>query len=198
MGFKARTTATPTIHPLTPSRWADLERLFGPNGACGGCWCMWFRITSGEFQKQHGEANRRAFEEVVREGPPPGLLAYVDGVPAAWCAVCPRADLPRVLRSRTTRPRDGLPGVWAISCFYVGRRYRRLGLAARLLRAAVDYAARSGASAVEAYPVNTVRRAVSASEAYHGTVQMFTAAGFDVVEPIRSDSRPVMRRMLRG
>ncbi len=25
------------VHPVTPDRWPDLERLFGPRGACGGC-----------------------------------------------------------------------------------------------------------------------------------------------------------------
>ena len=32
------------VYPLTPERWADLEELFGENGACGGCWCMWWRL----------------------------------------------------------------------------------------------------------------------------------------------------------
>jgi hypothetical protein len=32
------------FHPLTPERWHDLEQLFGTRGACGGCWCMWWRV----------------------------------------------------------------------------------------------------------------------------------------------------------
>ena len=27
------------FHPVTPARWNDLEKLFGPRGACAGCWC---------------------------------------------------------------------------------------------------------------------------------------------------------------
>ena len=27
-----------SFHPLTLNRWADCERLFGKNGADGGCW----------------------------------------------------------------------------------------------------------------------------------------------------------------
>ena len=26
------------FHPVTPDRWPDLERLFGPHGAYSGCW----------------------------------------------------------------------------------------------------------------------------------------------------------------
>src|SRR6185436_5677335 len=39
------TMAEKTIRcrPLTAGRWSDLERVFGPNGANSGCWCMWFR-----------------------------------------------------------------------------------------------------------------------------------------------------------
>ena len=48
------------IHPLTPQRWADLERLFGANGACGGCWCMWWRLKRPEFDAGKGEGNRAA------------------------------------------------------------------------------------------------------------------------------------------
>ena len=42
------------IHPLTPDRWDDFEELFGERGAYGGCWCMWWRITRAEFERQKG------------------------------------------------------------------------------------------------------------------------------------------------
>jgi hypothetical protein len=35
-----------TVRPLTPDLWPALEDLFGKNGACNGCWCMYFRIGS--------------------------------------------------------------------------------------------------------------------------------------------------------
>lgn len=28
------------IKELTPELWPALEKLFGKNGACAGCWCM--------------------------------------------------------------------------------------------------------------------------------------------------------------
>ena len=62
--------------PLTLDRWSDVEALFGPKGACGGCWCMYWRVTHAVFEAQKGVANKRAFKRVVRSGPPPGLIAY--------------------------------------------------------------------------------------------------------------------------
>jgi len=60
------------VHPLTPTRWADFERLFGPRGACAGCWCMWWCLPAAEWRKRRGADNRQAFRAVVRRGPPPG------------------------------------------------------------------------------------------------------------------------------
>lgn len=38
-------------HPVTPDRWGDLERLFGPLGAVGGCWCMYWRKTGSAWTR---------------------------------------------------------------------------------------------------------------------------------------------------
>lgn len=35
------------FHPLTAEAWSDFEELFGRRGACGGCWCMWWRFARG-------------------------------------------------------------------------------------------------------------------------------------------------------
>ncbi len=61
------------VLPLTPERWNDAEALFGPRGACGGCWCMFWRLSRGEFTKGKGEGNRRAFRALVRGGAEPGF-----------------------------------------------------------------------------------------------------------------------------
>lgn len=74
-----------TVHPLTSERWPDLEKLFGAHGAYGGCWCMWWRLTRAQFQKNTGEGNRQALKAIVDSGHVPGLLAYDGGEPVAWC-----------------------------------------------------------------------------------------------------------------
>jgi GNAT superfamily N-acetyltransferase len=183
------------IHPLTPDRWDDLETLFGPSGAYSGCWCMWWRQISREFSQHAGAGNRDRFRAVVAGGAEPGLLAYEDGEPVGWCAVCPRDELGRVLRSPTLKPTDDLPDVWAISCFFIPRRRRGGGIAQALLPAAVAFACERGAGAVEAYPVDTtLGHQVSAAELYTGTLPMFLSHGFRVVEPRRSARRVLVRR----
>jgi GNAT superfamily N-acetyltransferase len=183
------------IHPLTRDRWDDLVTLFDRPGDPKGCWCMYYRVRSRDFEQLWGKGTRAAFREVVEQGPPPGLLAYRDGAPVGWCAVAPREAFPRVLRSPVVRPIDDQPACWAIVCFYVERSGRRGGVAAALLEAAVAFAAEHGAAAVEGYPKDTDGARKHANEMFVGSVSMFLEAGFQEVGR-RSQLRPIMRRTL--
>ncbi|HEY5579180.1 MAG TPA: GNAT family N-acetyltransferase, partial [Acidimicrobiia bacterium] len=106
------------IHPVTPERWADLELLFGPRGAVGGCWCMWNRQTSREYEAGKGESNRAALRSIVESGRVPGLLAYEGETPVGWVSLGPRAEFGRLQRSPVTKPVDDRP-VWSIVCFFI-------------------------------------------------------------------------------
>ncbi len=179
------------FHPLTPERWHDFEMLFGPRGACGGCWCMWWRQTRAEFDRMKGEANRQAMKALVESGHVPGILAYSGGKPVGWCSVAPREEFSALARSRVLRPVDDRP-VWSVVCFFVDKAYRRQGLTVALLRAAVGYAAAHGATIVEGYPAEPKKPDTPALFVYMGTVSAFRKAGF--VEVARgSPSRPIMR-----
>ena len=80
---------------LTPDRWSDFERLFGPHGAWSGCWCMYWRYPNGGgYTAAKGEPNWWAMHALVESGKVPGLLAYVKGLAAAWVAVAPRSEYP--------------------------------------------------------------------------------------------------------
>jgi len=179
------------IIPLTTRNWPDLETLFGEHGASGGCWCMWFRLTNAEFECQRGEGNQKALKKIVDDGIVPGLIACVDGVPAGWVSVAPRAELTRLARSRVTKAVDE-QSAWSVVCFYVAKPYRKQDLSTTLLKAAVDYARQQGANIVEGYPVDTAEGAVSDAGAYHGTMSAFEKVGFTEVAR-RSKGRPVMR-----
>ena len=181
--------------PLTEERWGDFERLFGERGACGGCWCMWWRLARGEFEKSKGVGNKRAMRQIVRAGQVPGILAYCDEEPVGWCAVGPREWYPVLQRSRVLKPIDAKP-VWAVTCFFVARDYRRRGVSAALLRAAVEHARRNGALIIEGYPVEPRKGQVPDAFAWMGLPSVFERAGFCEVAR-RSATRPIMRRSVR-
>lgn len=179
------------FHPLTPERWADLESLFGQRGACGGCWCMCWRLPRKQFQAGKGEGNRQAFFHVVEAGPAPGVLAYRGGAPAGWCAVAPRSEYPALERSRVWKAVDDEP-VWSVSCFFVAKEYRRQGLSVRLLEAACAYARSQGASVVEGYPLEPEKGLQPDVFVWTGLVSAFRKAGFTEVAR-RSPTKPIMR-----
>src|SRR3954470_25067231 len=111
------------VAPLSPDRWPDLEALFGERGASSGCWCMWWRISAKEWERDAGTGNRNVFRRIVETGPAPGLLAYHEDRPVGWVAVAPRPEYPRLNRSPKLKPVDDVP-VWAVTCFYIERTYR--------------------------------------------------------------------------
>jgi GNAT superfamily N-acetyltransferase len=183
------------FRPATPARWKDLERLFGANGACGGCWCMFWKQSGPAYRAGQGEPNRRAFRAAVRRGPPPGLIAYAGKEPVGWVAVEPRARYARLAASRNLAPVDDRP-VWSVPCFFVDRRHRGRGLAGRLLEAAAAHASRRGARLLEGYPVDPAGRLADAW-LYTGRASTFARLGFAEVAR-RARTRPVMRLELGG
>lgn len=185
------------IAPVTVDRLDDIAALFGTSKTTTGCYCMWFVASAKQTQAGWAGGNRRAFESLAGTCPEPlGLLAYHDDRPVAWCAVGPRSRYARALRSTILKGRDPDEDtrVWLVPCFYVSRDARRAGVTRALLSAAVDLAARHGASAIEGFPLaGDGRRA--AAEAYLGVEPLFAACGFaPVARP--SSNRVVMRRNL--
>jgi GNAT superfamily N-acetyltransferase len=179
------------FHPATPSRWGDVEDLFGERGACGGCWCMFWRVRRKEFDAGKGIGNKRALQSIVMSRQKPGIIAYLGKEPIGWCAVARREDYIALERSRILAPVDDKP-VWSISCLFVKKSYRRKGISAQLLRAAVDFAATQGAKVVEGYPVEPTMEKMPDPFLWHGVTSSFKEAGFREVLR-RSKSRPIMR-----
>lgn len=182
------------FHPVTPDRWDDLEQLFGPRGAIGGCWCMWWRIKRKYFEQQQGEGNHDAMCSIVDSGKVPGILAYSDGAPVAWCSVAPREDFPVLDRSPILKRVDDRP-VWSIVCFFIAKDYRHQHLSSRMLKAAVDYAAQHGARIVEGYPITPKKDQAPDIYIFTGLESTFVKAGFVEVAR-RSEFRPIMRYSL--
>jgi GNAT superfamily N-acetyltransferase len=188
-------SASLEFHPLTISRWKDFEKLFGKNGACGGCWCMWWRISRSEFEMQKGEGNRRAMKAIVQSGEVPGILAYQGREPVGWCSVAPRERFHSLNRSRVLRGIDKTP-VWSIVCFFIAKEYRNKGMTRQLIRAAIDYVRQNSGKVIEAYPSDPRGRRLAPVSSFMGLPSVYKQAGF--VEFARpSESKVIMRYRIK-
>jgi hypothetical protein len=180
-----------TIRPLTPDQWPALEDLFGRRGACSGCWCMYWRIGAA-YRKRPDAANKAAFRQIVKQGPPSGLLACDGERAVGWCQLTPRDALPWLDRNWRLERVDDLP-VWSLSCFYVRIGYRRKGVTAALIAAALQAAQRAKAPALEAYPLDA---ALTPSASSTGFATTFVRAGFEIVAR-HFPPRPIMRHVFK-
>jgi GNAT superfamily N-acetyltransferase len=189
--LRTKTTMKLTIHPLTPDLWPALEDLFGEQGPVSRCWCMYWRIGS-EYRKRPSEENKAAFRELVKSGPPPGLLAFDGDLAVGWCQLTPRDDLPWLDRTWRLKRVDDLP-VWSLSCFYVRKGYRKRGVTSTLIAAALEAARRAGAPALEAYPLDAE---LTPSASGTGYLSTFQRAGFQIVAR-HVPPRPIVRYDLR-
>ncbi len=160
------------FHPVTAERWGDFEQLFESKGGPHNCWCMAWRINENEKILAGKTGKKASIGNRVEHCIPIGLLAYFDSKPIAWCSIAPRD---------TFKPLGGdesKDGVWSLTCFFIARLYRNMGVMSRILAAAVDYAKDNGALYVEAYPVAPD----SPSYRFMGFVPTFEKAGFRFVK----------------
>lgn len=184
------------FHPLVPGRWKDLEILFGKAGACGGCWCMWWRLKRSQFEIQKGLQNKKALKKIVESGDIPGILAYTDGQPIAWCSVAERRMYPVLERSRILKRIDDEP-VWSVVCFFVAKSFRHKEVTLKLLQNVIEYVSKRGGKIIEGYPMEPKKNQISDVFAWTGLASTFRKAGF--VEVLRrSPTRPILRYTIGG
>ena len=104
-----------TVRPLTPDLWPAVVDLFGDSPVCSRCWCMYWRIGAA-YRQRPARMNKAAFREIVKLGPPPGLLAFDGDVAVGWCQLTPRDQVPELDHAWRLKRVDDLP-VWSLSCF---------------------------------------------------------------------------------
>ncbi|TAK75447.1 MAG: GNAT family N-acetyltransferase [Dehalococcoidia bacterium] len=177
------------FHEVTPDRWPDFARLFQARGGPKHCWCSVFR---GVPKERPTPALKKALiQGQIARAEPVGILGYLDGRPVAWCSVAPKSTFSRL---GTIKEDDADPNtLWSITCFFVPRRYRGLGIMSRLIKAAVAHAKAKGARTVEAYPVDPT----SPSYRFMGLVSAFERERFREVGRLGT-RRHVYRRRMRA
>ncbi len=183
------------FHPLTSDRWKDLEKLFGERGACGGCWCMAWRLKRADFKNQTGTGNKKAFKKLVKSNEPLGVLAYKGDDAIGWCSVSPRETFLRLENSKVLRRIDEQP-VWSVSCLFIDKKFRRQGLSVKLLEAAIQFCKSNGAKIIEGYPTVPYSENIPAAFAWTGIPSSFIKAGFKEAAR-RSKPRPIMRYYIK-
>lgn len=159
---------------VSHENWPDFAGLFESRGGPNSCWCMVWRSTTAEAKQPDGASRRAAMNSRVENGVPIGILGYREGAPIAWCSIAPRETYRRL---GSLDDLEMSERVWSLVCFFVKREYRGRGILKELLLAAVDHAARNGATVVEAYPVDPD----SPSYRFMGFVENFREAGFQKV-----------------
>lgn len=180
---------------LTPKLWGDLEKLFGKNGACAGCWCMWWRLEEGEtFEEIKGARARKRFKALVEGGKAHGILAYIEGEPIGWCSFDRRVDYSRLDRAPSLAC-DDAEQVWSIPCFFIKAGFRGQGVGRALLAAALAALKKRGAKIAEAYP-KVLSRKLSNGEAFTGVPPLFEKQGFELVA-LRSPRKAAGRERWR-
>ena len=190
---------TISIVPATEASWEDLQTIFGTRGAAARCQCQRYKLRPREsFAAFPVEERAFRLRQQTDCGNPEsdttsGLVAYVDGEPAGWCAVEPRTAYEGLLRNSRV-PWEGHEEdktddrVWAVTCLFARPGFRKRGISLALARAAVDFARERGARALEGYPMTT-KNAI-AEELHVGTESVYADAGFTEV------SRPTLRRVV--
>jgi GNAT superfamily N-acetyltransferase len=183
---------------LTPEMWPELEALFGAQGACAGCWCMFWRLEQGErFDDVKGAPAKRRFRALVEAGAAHGVLAFAGDEAVGWCAFERRVELARLDRSPSLRVVDA-ERVWSLPCFFVKRGFRGRGVAQALLAAAERALRARGAEVAEGYPSKpsgAPGAKAPAAFVYTGVPRMFEQAGF-TLEAARPKGKQRYRKTL--
>ena len=181
-----------TFEPLTKENWGKFVQLFGSKGACGNCWCMYYRLSKTDFKEgKTDDGNKDAMKQLVFSNKPTGILGFYGDQPIAWCAFAPREDYMKLEKSRVHKRIDNEP-VWSIPCFFIDKNFRRNGVSVELLKGVIQYARKQKIKVIEAYPTIPTQEKLPDSFAWIGLYKSFERAGFKIVDRT-SKNRPMVR-----
>jgi GNAT superfamily N-acetyltransferase len=181
-----------TFEPLSKRNWIQFLQLFGKNGACGNCWCMYHRLSGNDFNEgKINDGNKEAMKKLVEKNQPTGLLGFYEGQAIAWCAFAPRDHFIKLEKSRVHKRIDD-SFVWSIPCFFVDKNFRRQGVSVKLLKAVIKYAKENSITIIEAYPTIPTQEKLPDAFAWIGLYSSFNKAGFTIVDQT-SKNRPMVR-----
>ena len=169
-----------TTEDVTPDSWKHIEGLFGNNGACGGCWCMSWRLAKNEkWDNIKGAEAKKRFKKLITSGLAHGALAFSGDEVVGWCSFDKRIDYLKLDRAPSLKCEDA-ENIWSIPCFFIKKGFRGKGVAATLLKHSVNTLKKQGVKIVEGYPIK-LDKELPAAFVWTGTLSLFEKEGFEVV-----------------
>ena len=173
------------IRPLDPATWdafADLAERH--NGVWGGCWCTYFHISDDTTEERRALGHREFKHQLVLAGRAHAALVFDGDEAVAWAQYGSVDELANIHHRKEwekglTRRPD-----YRITCLFVGRRYRRKGMAEVAVRGALALISVDGGGRVESYPHDLpAGKRTSASFLYNATRTMYEGLGFTYERP---------------
>lgn len=176
---------------LTMNNWKSFEYLMGEKGGCGGCWCTVFRQSTASFNENKYDGNKAFMRNLVMSGQRTGIIGFHNDKPIAWLAVSPREDYIKIDNSRAFKRIDLKP-VWSITCFFISREFRRLGVSSQMIRHMIDKTTEAGITELEAYPAIPYSEKAPPAFLWVGVLSAFLKNGFRLVQQ-NGKSRAMVR-----
>lgn len=183
---------------LTPLLWNDFETLFlRDKGTHASCFCVYNRITMGEYIQSTVEWRRAKSKEWVLSGQATGVLLYEESIPIAWCQYGKASEFGAFDRRKdyiALNLPDHLRPTWRITCLFVSKEHRKTGLSGQALDAALVEIAKAGGGVVEVFVLKNPKRE---KIEFTGSVEMYQRRGFSYVAPIGTTTH-LMRRFVEA
>jgi len=191
-----------SVRPVEPGDFGRIAALFGERGACGGCWCMAWRLERAAWEHGRGAGNRARFARLVRASDrraPPGVVALAGAEAVGWCSAGPRAEFVALATKRALAT-EWDERTWSVTCFFIAKDWRGRGLGRALLAGALRLARAHGATRVEGYPAPLPKTGgtLPAVFAWTGLPSLFDAAGFAPLEKTPGKRPIYVKRLARS
>ncbi len=168
-----------TTKPLSPATWdpfaAFVERH---NGVWGGCWCMAFHTSGAGCAPGKTLDHRRQKESLDRDSATRSALVFDGADCIGWCRYGSPAELPRIKGRWAYEDANPPEADWRITCFFVDKARRKVGVAEAALMGALEQMGSLGGRRVESFPEEILDRRVPSSFLHNGSLSMFERLGF--------------------
>ena len=164
------------VRPLNASTWdAFAELVERNNGVYGGCWCIGYHPECGHRDLDYRDAK----EDRVKTDRAHAALVFDDcGRAQGWCQYGSPEELSNIKHRREyDKDPPPLPD-WRITCVFVDRRHRGLGVARAALEGALQQIATAGGGLVEAISEVTLGREAQGRFLFSATVELLEDFGF--------------------